>query len=685
MDQAEKTKYAECEISDSVHKNGETGEPEDQSFLTAMKLQPGMAKPKVRFLLLFYDLLIFALAEFFIIGLNPSGMGRLSAKDTLQHVLLGLATIFACRFLAKIYHQVWRYAHAGIFFRLIVADFSASILYLVGQKILPLREISFIRVVSLICINLLGSLLARLVYQYVYERAVADTPFWNVVRFIAQTLTGVKITKSRGQASLNRIRIAIIGAGREGVKLAQELQSKPNAPYQAVCFVDSSERKIGRVLVGIPVLSGQEITAQQLFALGVQEVVFTIANIDENRRMELFRFYQGLGFKVKVYDFMNIHAAGSGIRTMRSFDIEELLFRPAIRLEKSLAEDYYRDKVILITGGGGSIGGELCRQLVPMRPRRLVLLDVYENGVYDIQQELKMQKIEGLDLQVEIATVCDRGELENVFAKYHPDIVLHAAAHKHVPLMETNICEAVKNNVFGTLNVLEAAEKSGCKRFIMISTDKAVNPTNVMGATKRMCEMLVLNHRGEMHTSATRFGNVLGSAGSVIPLFKRQIAHGGPVTVTDKRIIRYFMTIPEASRLVLMSGAMARPGELFVLDMGKPVKILDLAENLIRLSGFEPYNEIDIVETGLRPGEKLYEELLMQNEELRKTDNDLIFIEEDSKLAAAEVEMKLTVLREALETRQDTAVKKALKAAVPTYREPEEVNAEAERAEEMLG
>ena len=273
-------------------------------------------------------------------------------------------------------------------------------------------------------------------------------------------------------------------------------------------------------------------------------------------------------------------------------------------------------------------------------------------------------------------TITDREELREVFERHHPQIVLHAAAHKHVPLMETNCCEAVKNNVFGTLNIVEAAEEAGVEKFIMISTDKAVNPTNVMGATKRMCEMIVLSHNGgRTQFNCTRFGNVLGSNGSVIPLFRRQIENGGPVTLTDKRIIRYFMTIPEASQLVLTSAAMAKRGELFVLDMGKPVRILDLAETMIRLSGYEPYRDIDIVETGLRPGEKLYEELLVRSEELDKTDNELIFIERDHPLEKAELEKKLALLREATATHDDEVCRAALKQAVPTYHAPEEVNA----------
>ena len=343
--------------------------------------------------------------------------------------------------------------------------------------------------------------------------------------------------------------------------------------------------------------------------------------------------------------------------------------------ERTIA--YYKDKIVLITGGGGSIGGELCRQLAKMSPKRIIILDIYENGAYDVQQELKRVYGNKLDLQIEICSITHRAMLECIFEKYHPQIIINAAAHKHVPLMENNCIEAIYNNVFGTKNLVDLCEVYHAERFMMVSTDKAVNPTNVMGATKRMCEMIVqsVSTYGNVKYSATRFGNVLGSAGSVIPLFKRQIANGGPVTVTDKRIIRYFMTIPEASQLVLQSGALAKNGELFVLDMGQPVKIMDLAENMIRLSGVQG---ISIEETGLRPGEKLYEELLVKTEELDKTSNSLIFIERDTALSEEEINKKLEILRAACAQGDELVAKEALRSVVPTFRRPEEVNKEVD-------
>ena len=401
-----------------------------------------------------------------------------------------------------------------------------------------------------------------------------------------------------------KIKVAIIGAGRVGVNLAEELLGNGNSAYSPRCFVDKSPEKAGREIHGIPVLMEDETTMEQLRRHEIQEIVLSIPDLSDDKKRELYERYVQAGYKVKVYDYPVMQTAGSK-RYLREFDIEELLFRKPVIISDEKTSVYYRDKVILITGGGGSIGSELCRQLAKMAPSQIIILDVYENGAYDVQQELRIAYGSALNLQIEICSITDMQALRRVFDRYRPQIVIHAAAHKHVPLMEKNCVEAVHNNVFGTRNVVELCEEYRVERFMMVSTDKAVNPTNVMGATKRMCEMIVgsASTWGNTVYSATRFGNVLGSAGSVIPLFKRQIASGGPVKLTDKRIIRYFMTIPEASQLVLESGAMAKNGELFVLDMGQPVKILDLAESMIRLSGV---SGIQIVETGLRPGEKLY-------------------------------------------------------------------------------
>ena len=462
--------------------------------------------------------------------------------------------------------------------------------------------------------------------------------------------------------------------------LAEELLNNESSSYVPRCFIDTSEAKVGREIHGIPVWSEDEATLARLGELKVQEIVFAIPSMAADKRKALYEYYKNAGYKLKVYDYPTTYSPG-GKRHMREFDIEELLFRKQLVMSDERTNAYYKDKVVLITGGGGSIGSELCRQLAKMHPKKIIILDIYENGAYDVQQELKIVYGEKLNLQIEICSITHKKALEKVFERHQPQIVINAAAHKHVPLMEHNCVEAIYNNVFGTKNLVELCEQYGAERFMMVSTDKAVNPTNVMGATKRMCEMIVqsASTHGHVKYSATRFGNVLGSAGSVIPLFKRQIANGGPVTITDKRIIRYFMTIPEASQLVLQSGALANNGELFVLDMGQPVKILDLAENMIRLSGVQG---IEIIETGLRPGEKLYEELLVKTEELDKTDNSMIFVERDTPLSAEEIQQKLDMLKEACDTGDDQVAKETLRKVVPTFKTPEEVNKKVVSLEE---
>ena len=562
---------------------------------------------------------------------------------------------------------------------MLVSDAIACIGFVIIRTIFPHR-ISAVRAVSLIMMNLLWCIAVRLIYQLIYQKRTSDNWMEKTALRMLHRVTGATFADEKPER--NRIRIAIIGAGSIGAMLADELIQNPKAAYVPVCFVDIDKEKTGREVFGIPVLA--EGTHDLLNEYQVQEVVFALPNVTSERRKELYEFYKGFGFKIKTYDYPTLDSDEGGKRRIHDFDIEDLLFRSTNQFLNQETMAWYSGKSVLITGGGGSIGSELARQIARCKPNRLVILDVYENGAYDVQQELRIKYGNELNLRIEIASVCDAEQIDKIFREHTPDIVLHAAAHKYVPLMERNVIESVKNNVFGTLNVVEACEKYGVKRFIMVSTDKAVNPTNVMGATKRMCEMIVQSRSGKITSfSATRFGNVLGSNGSVIPLFKRQIANGGPITITDKRIVRYFMTIPEACQLVMTSGAMASNGELYVLDMGNPVKILDLAENMVRLSGLEPYKDIQIIETGLRPGEKLYEELLIKTEELDKTDNDMIFVERDKPLSEDEIKAKLEILKTALQSNSNRVVKKALMQVVPTYHTPEEVNKNAIEAEEM--
>lgn len=637
----------------------------------------------VQWLLVFYDIVL-CIAVDVILLVVYRGIETLTWPDIIAQSALFMISILSMRTLWKIYRQVWRYGGIQSYIRLLVADTCAFFIVFILENVLPVQQISFARVLSVSCMSLLGALAMRMVYRYAYKCCHKDTLLGKILNILLKIFGGNRVELEYA-SSAHKIRIAIVGAGKVGANLAEELLENRQSSYLPKFFLETDKSKIGRQIDGLPVFAENDASPEMFEHYGIQEVVIALPQLTSDEKKKLYERFKLFGCKIKVYDFPIMQQAGDK-RHLREFDVEELLFRKSIVVVDDKTNAYYRNKVIMITGGGGSIGSELCRQIAQMNPKQLIILDIYENGAYEVQQELGIAYHNSLDIRVEILSVCNRVALEKVFRAYRPQIVIHAAAHKHVPLMEHNCCEAVENNVFGTLNCVELAEKYRVQRFMMVSTDKAVNPTNVMGATKRMCEMIVQSHsRTSTVTtfSATRFGNVLGSAGSVIPLFKRQIMNGGPITLTDKRIIRYFMTIPEASQLVLQSGAMAQNGELFVLDMGKPVKILDLAESMIRLSGYEPYRDIGIEETGLRPGEKLYEELLVRTEELDKTENNLIFIERDDPIDSRELAEKLSVLSAAVKENDDDAVKGALHRVVPTFRRPEEVNAKAQSAREM--
>ena len=599
----------------------------------------------------------------------------LLGKDSIN--ILGLVSLIACiytaRFITGCYRQIVRYASVASYIRIVLADIAGSLVFLVLSNVsLPTRfDLTFWQTLSLASTGCLATLCERFVYQYLYRRLVA-----------------------RGRtdaAAVTQYRTAIIGAGSVGSCLAEELLSSKETVYLPCCFVDHDREKIGRTVNSLKVYApdnAPDIMKKQ----NITHVIVALPDRVAAKRQMIFDRYSKEGFKVMIYESpfseesTEYPAAYDQSKkpVIRDFKIEDLLFRDPIQINSEKTGSYYRGKTILITGGGGSIGSEICRQLAKMAPKKLIVLDIYENNAYDIQQELRLKYGDTLDLSVEIASVRESRRVDEVIHSYRPDIVVHAAAHKHVPLMEHNCAEAVKNNIFGTLNVVNAAEKYGVKKFIMVSTDKAVNPTNIMGASKRMCEMIVQSReQSQTEFTAVRFGNVLGSNGSVIPLFRRQIKRGGPITITDFRIIRYFMTIPEAAQLVLEAGSMAKNGELYVLDMGKPVKILKLAEDMIRLSGLVPYKDIEIKEIGLREGEKLYEELLVKTEELDKTENDMIFVERDKGLGRETVARKLSLLEDAVKDGSREAIKKVMKQVVPTYHDPEEVNKNAEQAEEM--
>jgi FlaA1/EpsC-like NDP-sugar epimerase len=422
--------------------------------------------------------------------------------------------------------------------------------------------------------------------------------------------------------------VMIIGAGSAAEMLLNEIKKRPEMKLNPIALIDDSPFKKGKLIHGVPVMGGREEIVSLVKTKTIDEIIIAIPSLNAEERKKIIAIVRETSCKMRLLPGMEEIIEGRvSIKTAREVQIEDLLGRETISLDNEGISEYIGGKTVLVTGGGGSIGSELCRQIARFKPKHLLILDIYENNAYEIQNELT-RKFPELDLKVLIATVRDKLRLEKIFQEYKPQVVFHAAAHKHVPLMEESPSEAIKNNVFGTLNTAECADKYGVEKFVLISTDKAVNPTNVMGASKRMCEMVIqaMDKVSKTEFGAVRFGNVLGSNGSVIPLFKKQIAHGGPVTLTHKDITRFFMTIPEAAQLVLQAGAYAEGGEIFVLDMGKPVKIYDLACDLIRLSGYEPHKDIKIEVTGLRPGEKLYEELLMAEEGLNSTRNKKIFV-----------------------------------------------------------
>ena len=471
--------------------------------------------------------------------------------------------------------------------------------------------------------------------------------------------------------------VLIIGAGDCASTIMTEIRKEKSDEYNIVGIIDDNKSKIGNYLNGVKILGDRNDIAEIVEKENIDEIFFAIAKINGEERAKILDICSNTKAKIKVIPgYYQLLEEGISFNKMRYVDLKDLIGREEVKLDKVGIEEYIKDKVVLVTGGGGSIGSELCRQIAKYNPKLLLILDIYENNAYDIQNELSFNE-PNLNKKVIIASVRDKFRLNQVISAYKPSIIFHAAAHKHVPLMEDNPGEAIKNNVLGTLNMVELAIQYKVEKFVLISTDKAVNPTNIMGATKRLCEMIVQaanNERGnKTEFVAVRFGNVLGSNGSVIPLFKKQIKKGGPVTLTHKNITRYFMLIPEAAQLVLQAGAYAKGGEVFVLDMGKPVKIYDLAENLIKLSGYKPNEEIKIQITGLRPGEKLYEELLM-NEDLRKTQHNKIFVDKPESISLSNLKNQIDDLIFATKLGNENMLKDKLKEIVPTYNSPEFYN-----------
>ena len=497
------------------------------------------------------------------------------------------------------------------------------------------------------------------------------------------------ISCGRNEAKKNKLTM-IVGGGQAANMLlgeilhAQKCPNQTEVPYLPVCVIDDDTSKIGTKLRGVPIVGTTSEIKKYVEQMHIEPIIFAIPSCLEDERKRILDICAKTDVPVKVIPFIsdlifeNTDSKQTLLNQIHDIKVEDLLGREPIKFDNADIRSFIRGKVCMVTGGGGSIGSELVRQITKYTPKQIIIVDIYENNAYDIQQELRMEYGSDLDLVTLIASVRDYFRMNQIFDKYHPDIVFHAAAHKHVPLMEDSPMEAIKNNVIGTFNTATLAQYYNAEKFVMISTDKAVNPTNVMGASKRCCEMIIQylsqTHDGRTEFVTTRFGNVLGSNGSVIPLFKRQIEQGKPVTVTHPDIIRYFMTIPEAVSLVMEAAAIADGGEIFVLDMGKPVRIVALAENLIRMYGKRPYKDVDIVFTGLRPGEKIKEELLMNEEGLRKTTNKLIFIGKQIEIDAKQFLKKLDELRNAAEQNNEEIAVQALHDMVPTYVTPEEFN-----------
>ena len=550
----------------------------------------------------------------------------------------------------KLYNSLWAFAGENELQNVIVACFLASAVNGVGLYIVRIeaRAVpnSYYFMYAFILITLIFA--SRFSYRFLRSR------------------------KHKQQNKNNAIRVMIIGAGDAGNSIIKEIVSSNFSTMTVAAIIDDDKSKWGSFIQGIRVAGGREKILECVDLYSIDEIFVAIPSASRQIIREILEICKETECKLRVlpgiYQLVNGEV---NVSKLRDVEVEDLLGRDPIKVDIDSILGYVRNKVVMVTGGGGSIGSELCRQIAGHQPKQLIIVDIYENSAYDIQQEL-LYKYPNLNLVVLIASVRNTNRMNSIFEEYHPDIVYHAAAHKHVPLMETSPNEAIKNNVFGTWKTAQAAALYGTKKFVMISTDKAVNPTNIMGASKRICEMIIqtFNKHYDTEFVAVRFGNVLGSNGSVIPLFKRQIENGGPVTVTHPDIIRYFMTIPEAVSLVLQAGAYAKGGEIFVLDMGEPVKILDLAKNLIRLSGYKVGEDIEIEFTGLRPGEKLYEELLMDEEGLQDTANKMIHIGKPIEIDEMKFFAQLKQMKE--ESKNESAdIRHLVKEIVPTYQPKE--------------
>lgn len=576
--------------------------------------------------------------------LDPRKVDMLYVESVWKYFPVNLLITLILFYIFKLYHSIWRYAGITEMENVLAATVLASITQFAGLYIYhyPVPRSYYFLYAGVLFMLTLGSRFAYRFIRYLHRKA---------------------------HNSKDMKRIMLIGGGNAANAIIKEIRISEHIHNTVIkCIIDDASNKQGTYIQGIKIVGSRKDIIECANLFEINEIIIAIPSAPKKVISEIVAICKETSCTLKIlpgmYQFMNdeIH-----ISNLRNVEVEDLLGRDTIKVDMDSIVEYTKDKVVLVTGGGGSIGSELCRQIALRQPKQLIIVDIYENNAYEIQQELK-KNYPDLDLVVLIASVRNTARMNNIFKIYHPQIVYHAAAHKHVPLMEDSPNEAIKNNVMGTWKTVMAADLYGAERFVLISTDKAVNPTNIMGASKRICEMIIqtYNNRSNTEFVAVRFGNVLGSNGSVIPLFKKQIETGGPVTVTHPDIIRYFMTIPEAVSLVLQAGAYAKGGEIFVLDMGEPVKIIDLAENLIRLSGYKPYEDVDIEFTGLRPGEKLYEELLMDEEGMQDTDNKLIHIGQPIEIDEERFLRQLEELKEVC-LMEPVEIRKIVKEIVHTY------------------
>ncbi|MGI6349606.1 MAG: polysaccharide biosynthesis protein [Eubacteriaceae bacterium] len=606
---------------------------------------------KKKYIVLAVDVVLCVIAYIFSYILADDQFTTLYFLDVTFYIPLIIAIISTvCIFvLFDIYNIIWSYINIKELFHIIIAS-------LISTGILVI-------VVYMFKLNI--RLRACLLFMATFTLAVVLSRMTYYL--LRHSLPG-------GTGTAKRKRLLIIGGGEASSIILREMVQNRKSEYVPVGVIDDEKGKQGRSILGVKILGTTNQIAQIVDMYGIDSIVFAIVNISEAKRKKILdacvqvcsdvKIVPGIYGSLKSVDELEI------VPNLKNLTMDDLLFRDSVSILRREAIHYIKEKVVLVTGGGGSIGSELCMQIATLAPRQLIIFDIYENNVYSLQQKLKHKYGDKLDFSIEIASIRDSKKLEHIIKKYRPQVIFHAAAHKHVPLMETNPEEAVKNNVEGTRNIALLAQKYEVERFVLISTDKAVNPTNVMGATKRICEKIILaSAQNSQKTifSAVRFGNVLGSSGSVIPLFKEQLEKGGPLTVTDPEVTRYFMTIPEAVSLVILTGELASGGEIFVLDMGKPVKIKDLAENLIRLAGKIPYRDIDIEFIGLRPGEKLYEELLVHPDELQRTIHEKIFIEKVEKINAVQLRQDIKKLVDAARVNDTEKVRCCIKTIVPEY------------------